>query len=49
MNWESVGKRAKLEGPIEHGGKSIKFLIESTYDLLLSPQNLKQWVDGDPS
>lgn len=50
MNWESVEKR-KISWrdlwSMEEG--RIKFLIGATYDVLPSPQNLKQWVDGDPS
>ena len=49
LNWEGVEKKKlswKELWSIEE--RSIRFLIEATYDVLPTPQNLKLWVNGDP-
>jgi len=49
LNWEGVEKTKlswkKLWSMEE---RTIRFLIEATYDVLPTPQNLKLWINGDP-
>ena len=50
LNWESVEKKKLSWRELWNMEEScIRFLIGAIYDVLPSPQNLKLWVDGDPS
>ncbi|MDF4259815.1 hypothetical protein P3388_26120, partial [Vibrio parahaemolyticus] len=50
LNWESVEKRKLSWRDLWSMEENrIRFLVGATYDVLPTPQNLKLWVNEDPS
>ena len=50
LNWESEEKRKLSWRDLWNMEEScVRFLIGTTYDVLPTPQNLKLWVNRDPS
>ncbi len=50
MSWESVEKKKLCCGEVSGmDADGIRFMLEATYDVLLSPQNLSKCIGEDPT